>query len=207
MDRLGLADNAVQAVPAGATVLRTGEPFSRLPYVVSGRLDSVLHLQGADGGYIIPVSFAAGEVAFLSQLFSHQPSFVDLVAGEASSLQWLPMAAIERLLLEDPALMVQLVQFLVHRLREVQARERGWLERGVHERVCATLTRLAHHAPRAPDGTVSILATHEELSARSGVSRPKLSQELKRLEQAGRLHLERGSVRVINLANLFDPMD
>ncbi|MGC1173529.1 helix-turn-helix domain-containing protein [Polaromonas sp.] len=57
----------------------------------------------------------------------------------------------------------------------------------------------------APDGALYITTTHEELSACSGVSRPKLSQELKRLELKGRVKLERGSIRIIDLANLFDP--
>jgi len=207
LQRLNLAKGPVQKLPEGATVLHAGEPMDRLPMVVSGRLDSVLHLQGDQGSIIIPVSFGPGEMVFLSQLFSHHPSFVDLVVGEAAAVRWLPIADLERLLLTDSELMVELARFLVQRLREVQARERAWLERGVHERVCATLARLAHQQTPAPDGTLSIVATHEELSARSGVSRPKLSQELKRLETEGRLKLERGSIRIIDLANLFDPSD
>ena len=37
------------------------------------------------------------------------------------------------------------------------------------------------------------------------MSRPKLSKELKRLELEGRVKLERGAVRVVDLTNLFDP--
>lgn len=207
VERLELGRVPLQSAPVGATVLRTGAPVERLPLVVSGRLDSVLRLQGDEGAYIIPVSFGAGEMAFLPQLFSCQPSFVDLIVGEAATLRWVQVNDVEQLLLADSALMVELVRFLVQRLREVQMRERAWLERGVHERVCATLARLAHQRAPASDGTVAIVATHEELSARSGVSRPKLSQELKRLEQQGRLKLERGSVHIIDLANLFDPAD
>lgn len=197
----------LQRIAQGATVLRAGEPIDRLPVIQEGRLDSVLHLQGDEGAFIIPVSFGPGEMVFLSQLFSSQPSFVDLVVGEAAAIRWVPVRDLERLLLAEPDLMVELVRFLVQRLREVQVRERAWLERGVHERVCATLARLAHLAVPGSDGAVAVMATHEELSARSGVSRPKLSQELKRLEQQGRVKLERGSIRIIDLANLFDPTD
>jgi hypothetical protein len=69
------------------------------------------------------------------------------------------------------------------------------------------LSRLAHQGAAGPDGTVAISATHEELSTRSGVSHPKLSQELGRLELADRLKLERGSIRIIDLTDLFDPTD
>ncbi|WP_296509297.1 Crp/Fnr family transcriptional regulator [Rhodoferax sp.] len=207
VERLDLGRVPLQSAHVGATVMQSGASVERLPVVVSGRLDSVLHLQGEGGAYIIPVSFGAGEMVFLSQLFSRQPSFVDLVVGEAATLRWVQVNDVEQLLLADSALMVELVRFLVQRLREVQMRERAWLERGVHERVCATLARLAHQQASASDGTVAIVTTHEELSARSGVSRPKLSQELKRLEQQGRLKLDRGSVRIIDLSNLFDPAD
>ncbi len=40
---------------------------------------------------------------------------------------------------------------------------------------------------------------------RSGVSRPKLSKDLKRLERERRVKLERRAVRVVDLAHVFDP--
>lgn len=46
-------------------------------------------------------------------------------------------------------------------------------------------------------GRVLIAATHEHLAARCGVSRPKMSRELKQLERSGRLKLLRGSVEVL----------
>lgn len=62
---------------------------------------------------------------------------------------------------------------------------------------------LAHWVPigeleSRPDGRLLIAATHEHLAARSGVSRPKLSRELKQLERSGRLKLLRGIVEVLD---------
>jgi CRP-like cAMP-binding protein len=204
-DRLGIAQRPVQSIPVGNTLLHVGDQVTRLAFLVSGRVDLVVHQQGDDGGRIIPVSFGAGEVVLLSQLFSDRQSLVDLVSAEDLVLRWVPIAELEETLLQDRELLLLLVRFLSHRLREVQGRERAWIERGVHERVCAILARLAHAAPRDEGGRPIIVATHEELAARSGVSRPKMSQELKRLEQAGRLRLERGCIRIIDLKDLFDP--
>jgi CRP-like cAMP-binding protein len=202
--RLGLSHRPLQQASSGTLLITLGERVSRLPFIVHGRIDSVLHLLGAEGGRVLPVSWEAGEVVLLSYLFTQQPSTVDLVAGSDLAVRWAPVADIEAALLADQELLVLLVRFLAQRLREVQVRERAWVERGVHERVSATLKRLASLAPRDDAGHPVIIATHEELAERSGVSRPKLSQALKRLEHAGRLRLERRAIRIIDLDRLFE---
>lgn len=186
---------------AGAVLCRAGDRPLRLPLVIDGRLDAVLHL-GAQGLQVIPTTFAAGEMAMLSVLFTRQPLRADLVAAEASTLRWLPLPAIEQTLLRDGELLVMLVRFLAQRLREAQLRERVWLERGVHARVCATLARLARAQPAEHGQPMAVVATHEQLSMRCGVSRPKLSHELKRLEKAGTLRLRRGAIDVLDLRAL-----
>ncbi len=183
-------------VAAGATLLRTGQPVTRLAFLERGRIDAVLH--GAGGPPVVPLAFGDGEVVLLSQLFCDRISGVDLVAGVDSALRWVPIDAIERALLHDAAALLLLTKFLAQRLREVQVRERAWAGRGVQERVRAALGRLAaEQAPRA-DGRVRIATTHEQLATRCGVSRPKASLALKRLEQAGRVRLHRGAIEVLD---------
>jgi CRP/FNR family transcriptional regulator len=201
-ERLAVARRPMLRVAAGTTLLHAGDPVTRLAFLATGRINAIMHQRGADGGHVIPVTFAAGEVVLLSQLFGDRPSLVDLVAASEVSLQWVPIAELERALLADQALLVVLVRFLAQRLREAQLREQGWVERGVQERVRATLVRLAEHAPRETGGGWRIEATHEELASRSGVSRPKLSQALKRLEKAGHLRLRRGAIEIIHLDGL-----
>jgi CRP-like cAMP-binding protein len=200
-----MSQEPAQHALAGATLLKSRDSVTRLPFIVQGRVDSVLHMHGADGGRVIPVSWSDGEIVLLSQLFMGRPSFVDLIAGTNSSLRWASVAEMEQALLKDSEMLVLLVRFLAQRLREVQTRERAWVERGVHQRVCATLARLAQQSGNDEAGHALIVATHEELAERSGVSRPKLSKELKRLELEGRVKLERRAVRVVDLTNLFDP--
>lgn len=202
--RLDLLRHPVQHASSGSTLIAAGDRVLRLPFIVQGRIDSVLHLMGSEGGRVLPVSWENGEVALLSYLFTQQPSTVDLVAGSDLAVRWAAVADVEAALLAEQELLILLVRFLAQRLREVHLRERGWVERGVHERVCATLARLAKQAPRDDGGHPVIAATHEELAERSGVSRPKLSQALKRLEQAGRLRLERKSIRILDLDRLFE---
>jgi CRP-like cAMP-binding protein len=187
----------LQRVTTGTTLLRAGQPVTRLAFLERGRIDAVLH--GTVGTPVVPLSFGVGEVVLLSQLFGDRESGVDLVAGEDSALRWMPIEAIEQALLRDPAALLLLTKFLAQRLREVQVRERAWAERGVQKRVRAALARLAAEQPPRADGRVRIATTHEQLATRCGVSRPKASLALKRLEQAGRVRLERGAIEVLDL--------
>jgi CRP-like cAMP-binding protein len=185
-----------QAMATGQTVLHAGATPVALPRVVSGRLQAVVHV-GDQGQRVIPVSFEAGEIAMCSHLFSNEPLAVDIVAASDSVVQWLPRSAIERAVGKHPMLALPLVQFLAQRLREVQARERVWLQRGVRARLWAVLLReIGGQGPEA-DGTWTLRMTHEDLAERSGISRPKLSQALKRLEHEGVLRLGRRAITVI----------
>jgi CRP-like cAMP-binding protein len=184
-------------INAGQTVLQLGQPIQRLPLLVAGRLDCVMPLGDGETASVIPVSFGPGEVAMLSQLFCNTPVWVDLVAGEACVVRWLNLKQVEALLLQDPQWLLLLTRFLSQRLREVQTRERGWIERSVRSRVCALLIRLIQNAPTNAQGRKIIVTTHDALALRCGVSRPKVSQELKRLEKAGCLGLGRGQIEVL----------
>lgn len=195
---------AVTASP-GTLLLKAGEPVRRLPLLLEGRIDTFMHLHSAQDAPVMPVSFHAGELVLLSQLFCERRSIVDLVAGTTVRLQWIPMGDIEAHLLRDHPALVLLVRFLGQRLREVQTREQTWIQRGARERVGAVVARLAAAAPAAADGSRTIVATHDEIAARCGVSRPRTSLALKRLEQEGVLDLGRGRLRVLDLERLGAP--
>lgn len=197
--RLGVGSQPVVHVPAGRTLLPAGQPITRLPLLVTGKLDCVLPLQRGEAGSLIPISFEAGEIAMLSQLFCNAPVWVDVVAAEDCELRWLPVAQLEQLLQADADLLLMLTRFLAHRLRDVQIRERSWVERSVHHRVSIQLVRLAQKAHPDAQGRRILRTTHEELAARCGVSRPKLTLELKQLEGRGLIRRGRGCIEVLDL--------
>jgi CRP/FNR family transcriptional regulator len=195
---LALGSRALHRFEVGATLCKSGDHITQLPFVISGRLDAIVHVPGTQGGQIVPIAFGAGEVAFLSYLFNQLPSGVDLVAGELTAIKWVPVAEIESALLKDPALLIRLVRFLGQRLREVQARERAWASRGVQHRLCAGLVRLLVDLPRRKDGRLIVELTHEQLAARCGISRPKASIALKHLERSGLVVLGHRSIEVLD---------
>ena len=201
---MGLKTKPLHRFNAGVSLYKAGDRVTQLPYVMSGRLDAVVHVPGAPGGQIVPISFRAGEMAFLSYLFNQLPSGSDLLVGEPSTIQWLALQDIEACLLRDQGLLLALVRFLGQRLREVQARERSWAARGVEPRLCAGLARMTADLPSRGDGRTVVVATHEQLAAACGISRPKASIALKALEGAGVLKLGRGWIEVLNLRGLIE---
>jgi CRP-like cAMP-binding protein len=192
---------------SGVSLCKAGDRVTQLPFVMSGRLDAVVHVPGIQGGQIVPISFRAGEMAFLSYLFNQLPSGSDLVVGEPSTIQWLPLKDIEACLLIDQGLLLMLVRFLGQRLREVQARERSWAARGVQHRLCAGLARMAADLPSRSDRRTVVVATHEQIAASCGISRPKASIALKALEGDGVLKLGRGWIEVVHLQGLIERAD
>jgi CRP-like cAMP-binding protein len=170
-----------------------------LPYVMSGRLDVVVHVPSSMDRQIVPISFQAGEFAFLSYLFNHLPSGSDLIVRDAAVIRWVKVADMEQVLLSDPKSLVLLVRFLGNRLREVQARERALSTRGVKARIGAGLLRLAADLPSRKDGRILISLTHEQLASRCSVSRPKASIALKQMEHQGLLQLGRKWIELLDV--------
>lgn len=198
---LPLSRYPLRTAAAGQRLARAGERLTHLPVVESGCVELWVHV-GDQGRQVVPVTFEAGELALSSALFGAPPIDTDLVAAESLAVRWVPIGDIERCLLESRELLVLVVRMLAQRLREVQARELGWLQRGVHERVRAVLQRIARDTLPRSDGRAMIEVTHEHLAARCGLSRPKLSHELKRMERAGLLKLHRGAIEFVDPAGL-----
>ncbi len=189
----------IRRAQAGQRLISAYDQPAALPLVDEGALQAVIWLD--DGGHrIVPVSYESGELALCSQLFAATPVSVDLLCATESRLRWLPVAAIEDAVRRHPNTLLLLAQFMSQRMREIQYRERVWLERGVRERVWAGLLQAAGQLGQAGVHGVRLTLTHEQLAERCGVSRPKASQELKQLEKAGLVKLGRGHIDVRDIA-------
>lgn len=96
-DRYGLADSR--------QIIRSGDPVDRLPLLVSGALDAVIHQASDDGNPVVPVIWGPGELVMLSYLFRRTPATVDVVVSADASFRWVPFEDIEDTLnlVDDPA--------------------------------------------------------------------------------------------------------
>lgn len=202
-ERLSLDERPLWHCAPGQIVIAAGQRVTRLPVIVQGTIDAVMHGAQGRGLQTVPIQFGPGETVMLSYLFGEQPSTVDMVAIAPTVLRWIGSDDLESLILSQPDLAVLLIRFLSRRLREVQGRERSWLERSVPVRVAAALVRIA--SDLAPvDGLWSLAVTHDQIAHRAGVSRPKASTAMKQLEREGHIRLGRGIVHIVNLPALED---
>lgn len=199
--RLAIAQLPPMLYLPGQVAIPAGQPVSRLPLIVQGRIDAVLHSAQANGLQTVPIQFGAGEIVMLSYLFSQQQSTVDMVAGEPTTLRWIAIEDIETQVQAASDLAILLIRFLSQRLREVQGRERAWLERSVPLRVAAALVRMTSDLEPAR-GVWSLAVTHDQIAHRAGVSRPKASLAVKQLEREGLVRLGRGVVEILDLGAL-----
>jgi CRP-like cAMP-binding protein len=199
---LELTRRAMHELPDATVLCKSGDRMTQLPYVMSGRLDVVVYVPNSSDGQIVPISFQAGEFAFLSYLFNHLPSGGDLIVREAAVIKWIEVAEMERVLLSDPNSLVLLVRFLGLRLREVQEREKALSTRGVKSRIAAGLLRCAVAQLPRVDGKVIVFMTHEQLASRCGVSRPKTSMALKNMENQGMIQLGCKRIEVLDIHSI-----
>ena len=202
-ERLSLNERPLWHCAPGQIVIAAGQRVTRLPVIVQGTIDAVMHGAQDRGLQTVPIQFGPGETVMLSYLFGEQPSTVDMVATAPTVLRWIGSDDLESLILSQPDLAVLLIRFLSRRLREVQGRERSWLERSVPVRVAAALVHIA--SDRAPvDGTWTLAVTHDQIAHRAGVSRPKASTAMKQMEREGHIRLGRGVVYIVDLKALQD---
>jgi CRP/FNR family transcriptional regulator len=202
-ERLSLNEGHLWHFGSGQIVIAAGQRVTRLPVIVQGTIDAVMHGAQGRGLQTVPIQFGPGETVMLSYLFSEQPSTVDMVATAPTVLRWIGSDDIESLILSQPDLAVLLIRFLSRRLREVQGRERSWLERSVPMRVASALVRIASDLTPV-EGTWTLAVTHDQIAHRAGVSRPKASTAMKQLEREGHIRLGRGAVHIVDLKALQD---
>jgi CRP/FNR family transcriptional regulator len=162
-----------------ATIFRAGDPADGLYLVLAGRVrvsrESAAHvelLHTEDGGGVL------GEIP----VFGGGPFPATAVAQTATRCAHLPIAAIQRLLSEDPLF----VRFALARLAE---RSRALLRRideltatTITARVAGYLLERAGHAPSVP---FTLGMSQEELARELGTAREVIVRALRALVDAG----------------------
>jgi len=196
IEGIGLERWLQRAYEAGATVLHRRSVPTSICYVESGRLHGSYDFYGG-GDSIVPITFGPGEFALTSSLYGREPLEVDLVASVSSKVRFVDRNAVERYIDEHSHVQPLLIRLFAHRLREAQSRERAWLARQVKVRVLAALARAVSTVATSEGPPWRIVLTHEQLAEWAGVSRPKASMELKRLEAEGLVRLHRGFIEVL----------
>lgn len=186
-------------------VILPAQQRSRHVYCLAqGEAHVELYPHNAEGSRVIPMSFHAGMVLLVHTPYDDRPDPGTIVASSDAILYPVTHDEFRHVMHAEVSRLEIVTHFLAHRLLEARKREQQWVARGVQERLALTLDYMAAERP-GDDATVTLKATHELVAERSGLSRAKVSKELKRLEQAGHLRLARSGIEILNREALRNP--
>ncbi len=194
-----VAETVVSVCPAGSLVCRKGQPVTHWIGVVDGLVKMTnVSTDGKPTTFVgIPTGGWFGE----GSLLKDEPRRYDIVALRDSEIAYVPRATFMALLDES----VAFNRYLLDQLNERLGQFIGMVE---HDRLLGPDARLARSLagmfnPHLYPGIGPTLPiSQEELAQLAGLSRQRVNQALKRLERAGLLRVDYGSVTVLSVEGL-----
>lgn len=192
-------DVSVQQVQAGAIIERKGDPALVWIGVLSGLVR--VSVGNSDGKVASLTGVPAGGWIGEGSLLKREVRKYDVVALRESVVARLPAATFEWLL--DTS--IPFNRYLLHQLNERVAQFIGKAE---HDRLLDPDARVARCLAELfnpllyPGMGMRLAITQEEVGYLARVSRQRVNQALRRLEEAGLLTVEYGAVRVRDLDGL-----
>jgi len=193
------AETITRDCPEGALACRKGEPVEAWIGVVDGLLK--MSNVSAEGKPTSFVGVATGSWFGEGSLLKDEPRRYDMVALRASRIAYVPRATFMWLL--DTSMPFN--RFVITLLNERLAQFIGMVE---HDRLLGPDARLARclasmfNAHLYPGIGPVLPISQDEIAQLVGLSRQRTNQALQRLEQAGLLRLEYGSITVTDLPGL-----
>ena len=193
------SETLTRACPQGGLVCRKGEPVQYWMGVVDGlvKMASV----SAEGKAMSFTGIASGGWFGEGSLLKDEPRRYDIVALRESVVAHMPRATFMALLDRSTAFNRFLIMQLNERLGQFIALVEHDRLLGPDARLARCLAGLLNPVLYAGIGN-SLLMSQEELGQLVGLSRQRVNQALKVLEQAGLLRIDYGGVTVLDLGGL-----
>ncbi|MBI4298944.1 MAG: Crp/Fnr family transcriptional regulator [Chloroflexi bacterium] len=200
----GLSDIEVEAIlgmtedksyTRGTCIFNLGEQQRGLYLVKSGLVEE---FRITESGNRLPIGrVMPGRLFGLSSKEGTYCCFTQ--ALDESVVGFLAFPTLEDVCRKYPRVAVNLVELLARRLGEFEERLESLAFSGLRARVSWALLGLS-----ATHGAKLSGITHEALAEWVAGSRPKVSQVLEELQQAGVLHLSRSEIEILDSAGLED---
>lgn len=170
----------------GAVIFFEGDPGEGFHYVKSGRV-KIVKATGDGREHIIKL-LDPGDLFAEVLLFSSRPYPATAVAAEDACIGSISNAALERLILANNQLALQLIKALSQRLLYAQEKIKNLALGDVPARTAETLLRLAReHGRPAANGAVVVRIglSRQELANLVGTTRETVTRTLGALKKAG----------------------
>lgn len=190
---------AVRTVPAGAFVCMKGEPVEHWMGVVDGLVKMASNW--SSGKTTTFTGLSNGGWFGEGSMLKNEPRKYDVMALRDSKVAYMNRATFQWLLDHS----IPFNRFLIIQLNERLGQFIGMME---HERLLDTDARLARclaamfNPVLYPGSSTDLQISQEEIGFLAGVSRQRVNQALRKLEEAGLLRLDYGGIRILDVEGL-----
>jgi CRP/FNR family cyclic AMP-dependent transcriptional regulator len=173
---------------AGQVLARYGQRVERVSVCLNGQYKVLLN--SVDGHSHFMRRITTGELFGVPSALAGAPFPTDVVCEEAGETLEIPQQALIHMLRSEPDLALGIIRSLATRVTEMFDLMEADLLPSLRARVYQRLQRLAQFNGR-PDrlGHITLPLTQQEIAQSVNASRPKVQQELKRMEREGILRL------------------
>lgn len=188
--------------PRGSLLFQEGQPGDGLYIVLAGSVR--IFKQDKDGREQVLHILGTGEI-FAEVVLLDGGSFpASAEALEDSYVGVLLNKDMDRLLKDNPELLLNLLKIMVRRLREAQERLRDMASKDARRRAAGILVDLAaKHGKASSQGVmVNLPITHQELANIAGVTRETINRVLNDMQRQGILGLRRKAILIRDMARL-----
>ncbi|MBL8415195.1 MAG: Crp/Fnr family transcriptional regulator [Propionivibrio sp.] len=189
----------VRTIPTGGFVCMKGEPVEYWMGVVDGlvKMASIW----STGKITSFTGLSAGGWFGEGSLLKNEARKYDVVALRESRIAYMNRSTFQWLYENS----IHFNRFLIVQLNERLAQFIGMME---HERLLDPDARLARclaslfNPVLYPENNLELKISQEEIGLLAGISRQRVNQALRKLEKAGLLHIDYGSITILDLAGL-----
>lgn len=189
----------VRTIPTGGYVCMKGEPVEHWMGVVDGlvKMASIW----STGKITSFTGLSAGGWLGEGSLLKNEPRKYDVVALRESRVAYMNRSTFQWLYDNS----IHFNRFLIIQLNERLGQFIGMME---HERLLDPDARLARclaslfNPVLYPESNLELKISQEEIGLLAGISRQRVNQALRKLEEAGLLRIDYGSITILNLAGL-----
>lgn len=189
----------VRTIPAGGFVCMKGEPVEHWMGVVDGLVKMAANW--SSGKTTTFTGLSSGGWFGEGSMLKNEPRRYDVMALRESTVAYMNRATFQWLLDHS----IPFNRFLITQLNERLGQFIGMME---HERLLDTDARLARclasmfNPVLYPGSSTDLQLSQEEIGFLAGVSRQRVNQALRKLEEAGLLRLDYGCVRLLDVEGL-----
>ena len=192
-------DTFVRTIPAGAYVCMKGEAVDYWLGIVDGLAKMASNWRTGKATSFVGLS--SGSWFGEGSLMKDEPRRYDVIALRESRIAYMKRSRFQHLLDHS----IPFNRFLLLQLNERLSQFIGMIE---HERLLDSDSRLARCLASMfnpllyPGSSLELRISQEEIGLLAGISRQRVNQALHKLEEAGLLRIDYGTLTILDLAGL-----